>query len=213
MTRIILIRHGESVANKQGLFAGHIDVDLTELGLRQAKATAEYVAENYKVDKAYASDLKRAYRTGKASADRLGVEIEASRQLREIYAGKWEGMVFNDLSKIYPHEFDLWYNDMGKAHCPDGESIVELYERVIAEINRIADANENKTVVVATHATPIRCVMTYILHGDVQKMTQVNWVTNASVTVVEIENGQWTLVSASEEGHLAGISTAFPENL
>ena len=69
MTKIILIRHGESEANRDNIFAGHLDVDLQEYGLKQAQKTAEYVLEKYQVSRVYSSDLKRAYKTGRCVAD------------------------------------------------------------------------------------------------------------------------------------------------
>lgn len=70
MTTLILIRHGESKANRDRIFAGHLDVDLQEKGLKQAKITAEYISKNYLVNRVYSSDLKRAYQTGKCVADK-----------------------------------------------------------------------------------------------------------------------------------------------
>ena len=72
MTRVLLIRHGESMANKQSVFAGQIDPPLTELGLTQAALTAKFIKENYAVDAAYASDLQRAWETGLRAAEALG---------------------------------------------------------------------------------------------------------------------------------------------
>ena len=66
MTRLLFVRHGQSKANLDGVFAGQIDPALTELGCRQAECTAEFIAENYKVDAVYSSDLQRAYQTGLA---------------------------------------------------------------------------------------------------------------------------------------------------
>ena len=50
MTTLLLVRHGESEANRSGIFAGNLDADLQDRGLVQAKRSAEYIAENYKVD-------------------------------------------------------------------------------------------------------------------------------------------------------------------
>ena len=76
MTRIILIRHGQSIANFIGKFAGHSDFDLTELGHRQAELAAGYLLKNEKIDKIYASDLLRAYNTAVPTAKALGLEIK-----------------------------------------------------------------------------------------------------------------------------------------
>lgn len=214
MTRILLIRHGESEANQKDIFAGHLDVALSEKGLEQARLTAEYVANTYKVDKVYSSDLKRAFLTGKTIADRLGLDITPTKEMREVQAGKWDGMVFNEIVKVYPDDFKRWTSDIGNARCTDGESVMELAERVMKELNRIADENEGKTVLVASHATPIRVAVTSVEHkGDITLMNSVPWVSNASVSVLEKDKGDWRVVSLSEDKHLASLRTALPDNV
>ncbi len=214
MTRILLVRHGESEANQKDIFAGHLDAKLTEKGLEQAKLTAEYIAETYKADKAYASDLQRAFVTGKTIADRLGLEITPTKQMREIEAGKWDGMVFDDIVKVYPEDFGKWTTDIGNACCTDGESVAELAKRIMKELNRIADENEGRTVLVASHATPIRVAVTSIKYdGDITLMNTVPWVSNASVSIIEKDNGKWSIVSLSEDKHLESLRTALPDNV
>ena len=95
MTRLILIRHGQSEANLTRRFAGHFNAPLTELGRSQAEKSAEYVAENYKVSKVYASDLARAFDTGLAIAQSHNIPIYKTQQLREIFAGDWEGKQYS----------------------------------------------------------------------------------------------------------------------
>ena len=60
MTRLLFVRHGQSVANLERYFAGQINPALTELGRRQAECTAEFIAKTYSVDAVYSSDLQRA---------------------------------------------------------------------------------------------------------------------------------------------------------
>ena len=81
MTNLIFIRHGESVANKDDVCIGHTDLDLSETGRIQAKLTAEYIVKNFKVDKIYSSDLKRAYNTAKAVGDMLGIPVIGEENL------------------------------------------------------------------------------------------------------------------------------------
>lgn len=213
MTRFLLIRHGESEANKNKIFAGHLDAPLSERGLEQAKATARFIAESYKVDKAYASDLQRAFITGKTVADRLGLETEPMRELREIYAGKWDGMIFNDIQKVYPEDFNLWMTDIGNACCTDGESVAELYDRISSILNKLAEENQGKTVLIATHATSIRVAVAHALYNDVHKTNMVKWVSNASVTEMTIDDGVWTVMAISQDKHLSHLKTALPPNV
>ena len=212
-TTFILVRHGESEANYNGIFAGNFDADLQERGLLQAEKTAEYIFKNYKVDKVYASDLKRAYKTGKCFADMAGVEIVKSSQLREISAGEWDGKKFSDVMKIYEKDYEVWLSDIGNARCTGGESVKELGERVMGELLKIAKENEGKTVLIATHATPIRVTQTLIQNGDLTDMKNIPWVSNASVSVFEYENNVWNILKISEDSHLGELKTTLPKNV
>lgn len=213
MTTLILIRHGESEANRQGVFAGQIDPDLQNRGKEQAKATARFIAENYKIDKIYSSDLTRAYKTAKSLADELDLEIIKDKNLREVYAGKWEGMTFSDLAVTYKKDYDVWLNHIGKAVCTEGESVKQLGERVMGEITRIAKENDRKTVAIATHATPIRAIQSIIQTGGLDQMENIPWVTNASVTVLEYDNDEWKIVALSQDEHLGDLRTSLPKNV
>ncbi len=212
MTNLILIRHGESEANRMGVFAGHIDPDLQGRGVKQAELTAEYIAGNYSVDKVYSSDLKRAYRTAKSLADKLGLEIIPDVRLREIDGGKWENVKFEDIVKLYPEEFGMWINDIGNAACPDGESVAELGERIMEVLEEIAVNNVGKTVAIATHATPIRVAQGIIQTSGLGEMKDIPYVSNASVTHLEYD-GDWRVLKAGEDAHLAELRTSLPHNI
>lgn len=213
MTTILLIRHGESEANRRNIFAGHLDADLLERGLEQARKTADYIFENYKVDKVYASDLKRAYKTGKCIADKFDVNTIADENLREVKAGKWDGMEYLKIADLYPHDFDMWLNDIGNARCTDGESTKELSERIMSTITKIAKENDGKCIAIATHATPIRAMQCLVEKGDISKMKNVPWVSNASVSVFEYENDTWKIIKISEDKHLGDLVTSLPQNV
>lgn len=213
MTTLILIRHGESEANRNSVFAGHIDPDLQNRGMLQAMVTAEYITENYKVDKIYSSDLKRAYRTALCLAEKIGAEVATDENLREIYAGQWEGKKFSDIETLYPKEYDVWKKHIGRCVCTGGESVEHLGKRVMSALTSIAKENEGKTVAIATHATPIRAAQSIIQCGSVDEMENILWVPNASVTVLEYNNNEWRVVSVSIDKHLEKIKTILPSNV
>ena len=213
MTTVILIRHGESEANREDIFAGHLNVDLMPKGVEQAQKTAQYIVENYTVDKIYASDLKRAYKTGKTLADKLGMEIIADKRFREIDAGEWDGIKFNELGDKYAEDFRIWRDDIANAKCTGGESVEDLRKRVFGAATEVAENNDRKTVVIATHATPIRVMQTYVQMGSLEKMNDIPWVSNASVSVFEYDNGKWTCKAVSMDKHLGDLVTVLPSNV
>jgi len=213
MTKLLIIRHGQSCANLDGVFVGHTNSPLSDLGRRQAEATAQYIADTYHVDAAYASDLDRAFYTGKAAADKLGLPTIPDPQLREIFAGDWENMKFDDLSGSGDPAYQLWLTNIGLSGCPGGESVAQLQERIVAAMRRIAEANEGKTLVIGTHATPLRVFMTHCLGLPLEEMKNVPWVSNASVTEVNYDDGKFTIVTASHDAHLGDMRTALPKNV
>lgn len=213
-TTFLLVRHGESLANKETFFAGQTDVPLLESGVKQANLSAEFVKSNYNVDKIYSSDLIRAYSTAECFSKVLGVEIIKDKGLREIYAGEWEGKQHSDLPALFPEEYgNLWLHHIGKVVTPGGESVKELGERVITSLERIAKENPEKTVLIATHATPIRATQSIVAYGSVDNMENVPWASNASVTEICYEDGKWTLVRASIDEHLKEYRTSFAGNI
>ncbi len=207
MTRLLLVRHGESEANFHNIFAGHIDPALQPRGIEQAELTAQYIAENYKVDKIYSSDLQRAYRTAESLAKRVNLTITADENLREIRAGEWEGVKFFDLPTDYPEAFQIWSTDIENGYCPGGETVRELGDRIIGELTKISKENDGKTVAIFSHATPIRVTQSIVETGSLDGMQEIPWVSNASVTEITYENGKWNLIAVSLDKHLAELKT------
>lgn len=210
MTKLILIRHGQSMANATNRFAGHSDFDLSDLGRHQAELAAEYIAKHFKIDAIYASDLLRAYNTAVPSSRLLGLPIEPRKGLREIFAGKWESMSFEDIQKTYTADFDTWKNDFSNARCTGGESVSELYGRVCAEVLSIAAENDGKCVLIATHATPIRVFETMARGLSAAHVGEVKFVCNASINVFNVDGGVPSVDTLNITDHLEGNVTDVP---
>ena len=213
MTRLLLIRHGQSVANKERFFAGQIDCALTELGRKQAKKTAEFIYENYSVDVIYSSGLERAFNTALPLANAFGLEIICDENLREINAGSWEKTPFEILEKLYAKDFSVWQTNIGLSRPTGGESVKEMGERFLKQVLEIAKQNETKTVVISTHATPIR-VLECLLSGlTLDKMHTVPWVSNASVSELVFDGGELKIVKMGQDGHLENLRSVLPANV
>ncbi len=207
-----MIRHGFSVANNQHRFAGNSDFPLTELGKAQAERCAEAL-KNEKIDAIYASDLSRAFETAVPVAKALGLEITATKGLREISAGEWEGKTFDELDEEYHDDFAVWKQDIGNARCTGGESPRELSARILATLASIAEENEGKTVCIATHATPIRSVCTAAAGLDATDMAKIPWTANASISLFEYDNGVFKAIYTSKTDHLGDLCTVLPSNV
>lgn len=212
-TTIYLIRHGQSLGNLEGRFLGHTDLDLTELGFRQAECTASFF-DDIHLDAVYASDLKRAFNTAKAIADRKGLSVVPEKSFRELFAGKWETMRFEDIPKEFPDSWRDWQNaDTDTLRAPEGESMRELFERVYAALLKIAKKHEGQAIAIGLHATPIRLVLNHIAKRSLHELYKTPWVTNASVTALKFENSEFKVLFSDENRHLGKMKTAFPSGV
>ena len=212
-TILIFVRHGESNANGNGMFAGHLDIELSDRGLLQAESTANYIKKNYHVNSIYSSDLQRAYYTAVPTAQACGLEINKTAQLREIFAGEWQGLSFDELQARYAVSYGVWLKDIGRAQPANGESVEALSDRIWKTVQDIYHKNQGKTVVIVTHATPIRALLCRLKGMTLDQMKDVSWVSNASVTVVRVEDDNWILEQTGEDAHLSGLRTQFPANV
>ncbi len=213
MTTLIFVRHGQSLGNAKCEFLGHTDLDLSELGYAQASRTAEYIKENFKLDKIYSSDLQRAYNTAKATDNLFHLGITKDKSLREIYAGEWEKKTFSQLAEEYRDDYSKWLNDIGNACCTGGETIAELQKRALAAVTKIAEENDGKTVLIATHATFIRVLECIWRGAELDKMKDFPWVKNASVSVVEYADGKWIPKVIGECSFLKEFESGLPANV
>ena len=193
MTRLIFIRHGQSEANQQNRFAGQTNVPLTELGKAQAKCAAEYITKREKIDKIYSSDLQRAHNTALPVSELTGIPITDAKELREICAGIWEGRLASEIEIEYEKEFRTWRKDYSNARLPGGESVQEVYERVIPFVKQIARENDGLTILFASHASPVRAVDCNAQGWGWQKMSDVPFVKNSAISIFEYDPATDTL--------------------
>ena len=212
MTTLYLIRHGQSEANLARIFTGSGNFPLTELGRAQARAAAEFLKDK-NIDAVYASPLIRAYETGKATADAVNVPIIKHDGLKEINAGVWEGRKFDDLEIEFAESYYIWRNDIGKAVPNGGESVKEVYDRVVKAITEIAEQNDGKSIAIASHATPIRTFGAYCLGIEPDDVKDLPWPSNASITTVRFENGKFFDIEYGNAEHLGEMVTVLPSSV
>ncbi len=211
-TTLYMMRHGESVANAMRVFLGHGDLDLTKTGHAQAERTAKYL-KGIPCDAIYASDLLRAFHTAEHTACAVGLPVIPAPQLREIDAGKWDGMAFDDIGIVYPEEYAAWRTDVGNARPVGGESVEELQRRIVAAVAAIAEAHKGQTVFLFSHATPVRAMAAHSLGKTKDEMKTIPWASNASVTRFSYENGAFLLEEYGYDAFMEDLSTKLPANV
>lgn len=209
-THIYFIRHGQSQGNLHHRFLGHTDLDLTDLGFRQAEKAAEFLTP-VSPDLIVSSDLIRAYHTALPTAKQKGLPIKTYPELREIFAGQWENKEFTRIEEEFPESYQTWIEDTGNAHPDGGERVRDLALRFVHKVEELVQENEGKTIFVFAHATPIRIIKALWSGLPIEHLCRVPWPSNASVTHAVYENGSFSVPEYSVNSFLNDLSSSLPD--
>src|SRR5262245_3239672 len=129
--KLYCVRHGETVYNATGRVQGQNEAELSPLGWEQCKATARELAE-VSFDAIIASPLRRARGTATCIAEALGMSVEWDDRLKELHAGVFTELCWNELDTHYPVEAARWRSQDPEFRIPGGESRLDLMERSAA---------------------------------------------------------------------------------
>ena len=205
-TIIYFIRHGQSLGNANLTFLGHTDLDLSELGYAQARATADFLSKK-QIDLIFSSDLCRAYNTAAPHAFLRGLEVFGRAGLREAFVGEWEGLTTAEIEEKYGDLYRVdWRNRFGVFSFPGGESIIGAGERFYKEMLGICVENPGKSILVATHAAVLRSFWAKISGIAPQEIAEkLPFPSNASVSVAEFDGERFVPLEYSLDSHLSEV--------
>lgn len=201
MTRIYLVRHGQSVGNLKRVVAGHIDVDLTPLGLAQAEETARYL-KDVPFTHIYSSSLLRARKTAIPHLSYHNVPITYLDELKEINCGVWENIPRSQLEGK-DEQYDLFWSEFGTCVIPGGDSVAEAGVRFRDEVISLACKHPDQTILIVTHAAFLRCMIGTVLGIALDEYEKkLPFPTNASVQIMDWDGESLSLVAFSEDAHI-----------
>lgn len=213
MVKIFLVRHGYSIGNEKDLITGHYDCDLNEVGFKQAELVGEYIFKNLQIDAFYSSDLCRAVNTIKPAATKCNLPIFYEPAFRELSAGDWEGLTFDEASKLYPKEFEAWVNKEDDGIPKNGETWEALFERTTKRLEELMKEFNGKNIVICTHSGAIKVLQCFFMGKKVQYMTEIDWVSNASISEIWYDNGKYQIKQMGYDEYLKDIKTHLPKTI
>lgn len=206
--KLVLLRHGESVWNKENRFTGWTDVDLSENGVKEAENAGKLLKEKgYTFDVSFTSVLKRANKTLEIVLKEMNIDIPVhySYRLNERHYGALQGLNKDEMRKKFGEEqVHIWrrsydvrppeltkederypgndpkYKDLTPEELPLTECLKDTLERVLPYYNNeIKKHLENKeNVLVVAHGNSLRSIIKYLEN-----------ISDADIMSVEIPTG------------------------
>ncbi len=203
---IHLVRHGETVHNREGQGLGRADVELTERGIAQAEAVARKLA-SAPVQRVLGSPLERAGYVARAIAGAHGLEVETVRALVELDVGETEGLGFAEMRTRFPEVMKAWAGDDSHlVRLPGGESIEDLALRLRPFAVQLLDATEGDTVVVS-HNFALRALLCDLLGIGLDRWRAFQ-LDLASITSLTVRNGRVGVRTVNDTCHLSHLNLA-----
>lgn len=199
-TRIILVRHGQTVWNRDRRVQGHTDTPLDAVGKRQAARLAPRLAGE-PIVATHASDLSRAVETAAPVAAALGQEVRTWRELRELCYGPWEGLTVLEIERRYPDAYRRWREDNLRFRFPGIEPVEALYRRAMVAGREILAAHDGRTSLIVAHGGSLRALICGLLGWPVAVARQLR-LDNASISCIEYAAHGPLLVLFNDVGHL-----------
>ena len=149
-TRILAIRHGETMWNVDTRIQGHLDIGLNDTGRWQAERLGMALKDE-SITAIYASDLSRAHDTALAVSRRTGVPVQAEPGLRERSFGEFEGRTFAEIETELPEQAKRWRKRDPSFTPAGGESLLMLEARVLSVAARLAAQHPGEQIALFAH--------------------------------------------------------------
>lgn len=199
MTRVFLIRHGETNYSLQNRYCGFSDPCLNGTGIRQAERLACRL-RNEKIEAVYSSDLKRAYETAKIIfQDKM---IEKQADFREMNFGALEGLTYSQIIQRYPELYQGWLSNLTGVNAPSGEGMRDLRGRVKKRLSFILSQHKGKTIAIVAHAGPIRVILSDALKYKAKMFWQIGQ-ENGALNILEYsEKLALKVIKVNDTAHL-----------
>jgi broad specificity phosphatase PhoE len=202
MITIYLVRHGQTAWNKEEVFRGRADIQLNEVGRKEALLTGQCL-EKIKVDLIYTSPLSRAVETAEAIARPHGKEAVVLQGLIDIDFGQWQGLSHETVRERYAELYQRWKDNPHLVRFPEGESLEEVRRRTLRAIDEILQAHVDETLVMVSHRVVNKTVLCGLLGLDNSHFWKIGQDT-ACINVLEFGEG-FVLRRLNDTSHLTDI--------
>lgn len=199
VTRLYLIRHGQTDWNLRAALQGQVDIPLNETGKKQA-AEARSMLQGISFDAVYTSPLSRAMETAAVASGWAKEKIRPDERIKEISFGVWEGQSTKELGDaVKPFFLDPPHYTLPEG----GESLEHLLERTGDFAEYVLKEHEGQTVLAAGHGASLHALITAALKNPLEKFWQAD-LGNCCIAVLESEGGSFVLKHVLRPSGVAG---------
>jgi alpha-ribazole phosphatase len=200
LSRLLLVRHGNTTINNAVRFLGKTDVELSDVGIKQAEQLRDRLAEQ-KIDVAYVSNQRRARLTADIINSRQHLALTTCLELAEIDFGQVEGLTFEEIKQLHPGLARVLSDWNALPKFPGGESFDELNARLQSFLKRLEAHRPEETILIVAHAGSLRLIICNLVGIEMKHWRQIQ-LNHASLSVIETHPQGAIINSLNDVSHL-----------
>jgi len=200
VTRICMVRHGETAWNAEGRVQGQLDIPLNDTGRAQARATAAALAGR-DFTAIYCSDLMRVRQTAEPSARRLALPVVYTAELRERHYGMFETLTYVEVREKFPTEYARFRDKDPEFDFQGGESLRAFNERSLKAVGDLIGRHQGEQILVFTHGGVLEMVYRHARAVGLSSPRDFE-IPNAGINWFEVSPAEWKVWAWAEVAHL-----------
>jgi len=203
VTKIVIVRHGQTKWNLEKRFRGSQDIPLDETGILQAEALAQRLApEN--IAAIYSSRLQRALKTAEIIAVPHGLVPITTDGLSNINYGDLEGRLISEIAADFPEFYRAMLETPHLVRFPGGNTLDELADRAVSGLHEMIAKHPGQTFVAVSHQVVTKILICAILHLDNSYHWDITQDT-CCINVFRFKNGRFIVDRLNDTCHLAKL--------
>ena len=203
MTKIYLVRHGQTAWNKEEIFRGRTDVPLDDIGLREAQLAAGYF-RGKEIHAIYSSPLLRAFQTAQEISKVCDLGVTPLQGITDMSFGEWEGRSLQEVREKDQERYRQWREEPHRVKIPEGETLEEVRVRSMTSLEKAIESHPGKTLVLVSHRVINKVILCAILGLDNSHFWQIMQDTTA-INLIQHKNGKYVLFLLNETCHLKSL--------
>jgi len=199
MAKLILARHGETVWNVEKIYRGRADVNLDEVGIKQAELLGKYLS-NWELEAIYSSPLKRALDTANIIDRYQKIGVHIAEGLIDFDYGEWQSLSEQEAKRLYLSLHNEWHNNPHKVRMPGGESLEDVGRRAIEVVNGVLSKYQG-SVVLVSHRVVNKVLICSLLGLDNSYFWNIKQDVGG-ITIFNYADGRFILTRHNDTSHL-----------
>jgi broad specificity phosphatase PhoE len=199
MAKLILARHGETAWNVGKIYRGRTDVNLDEVGIKQAELLGKYLS-NWKLEAIYSSPIKRALDTANIIARYQKVSVHIAEGLIDFDYGEWQSLPEQEVKRLSPAILNEWHNNPHKVRMPNGESLEEVRKRAVEVVNDVLSKYQG-SILLVSHRVVNKVLICSLLGLDNSHFWNIKQDVGG-ITIFNYVNGRFVLTRHNDTSHL-----------